>query len=101
MHYVKYFNRVDFGEVDFDESIKERILFKKVCSIIFGGYLGNGIYFNSLESLKDPEIFTVLETFLWSEEYLETVEDLIECLESFGFDPLDLNMLKNNDVVEE
>jgi len=103
MHYHKFINRVDFGEVNFNKSTKDRVLWKKVCSIYFPefGNLNNTIYFNSLNVLKDPDIFTVLETFLWSEEYKETVEELIDCLDGFGFEPLDLNTLKDDVKMEE
>jgi len=93
--YVDHIDRIDFGEVDFDKSTRELVVFKEVCSINFYSYLDKTVYFSSSNSLKNEAIFTVLETFLWSGEYEETAIDFVMCLQDLGVGPLDLNTLKS------
>jgi len=85
---------VIFGELDFNTSTQKYHWYYKMCGIEFSKEESNNIHFSNLDTLKDPCIFDVIEDFLYSKIYKETPEDLVKCLEFWGYeklDPTDLN----------
>jgi len=111
MHYYIDNNVVGFGEINFEESTQDKLIWKTGIVINFNKLTANGPWIwlgsnskNDFTVLKNEGIFNVLEDFCWSGEYEETLEDLVKCLQFWEFeklDPLSLNTEKIKVDMEE
>ena len=101
------FTIVTFGELDYNGSTRKHLVWKKSCLFVFKilevkvipqDMRLSSMTSNVLDVLKDVDIYNVIEDFVWSGEYKETPEELIECLNTWGYEKIDMSSLKTDEV---